>query len=115
MDLCVEDESDQLVTRQSPAGVMDSSFRQQLRERGVGEQTITELLHEEVCDMETFQMLQESHFGKLNEKLTLGQHALLLKIWEDLRVQDHDSGKSRQRTKWPINYYVIEFSWPQSR
>ena len=62
---------------------MDSSFKQILQEKGVGDQAITTLLREEICDMETFMMLKESHFAKLNERLSLGQHALLLKIWEE--------------------------------
>ena len=62
---------------------MDSFFRQHLKEKGVGDQAITALLREEICDMDTFVMLRESHFVKLNERLSLGQHALLLKIWEE--------------------------------
>ena len=67
---------------------MDSSFRQLLKEKGVGDQAITALLREEICDMKTFMMLKESHFTKLNERLSLGQHALLLKIWEEGKAQE---------------------------
>ena len=62
---------------------MDGSFRQLLKDKGVGDQSITALLREEICDMETFVTLRESHFAKLDERLSLGQHALLLKIWEE--------------------------------
>ena len=62
---------------------MDSSFTQMLKDKGVGDQAIATLLREEICDMETFILLKESHFAKLNERLSLGQHALLLKIWEE--------------------------------
>lgn len=54
-----------------------------LKDKGVGDQAIATLLREEICDMETFILLKESHFAKLNERLSLGQHALLLKIWEE--------------------------------
>jgi diaminopimelate epimerase len=33
--------------------------------------------------MMSFVMLRESHFAKLEDRLSLGQHALLLKIWEE--------------------------------
>lgn len=71
-----------LTKKASPLAKMDSSFRQVLQEKGVGDHAIMTLLREEICDMETFVMLRESHFAKLNERLSLGQHALLLKIWE---------------------------------
>ena len=59
-----------MTKKASPLAKMDSSFRQVLQEKGVGDQAITTLLREEICDMETFVMLRESHFAKLNERLS---------------------------------------------
>ena len=71
---------DEFDDKESPLAKMDSSCKK----RGlVIKLYITTLLREEICDMETFMMLRESHFAKLNERLSLGQHALLLKIWEE--------------------------------
>ena len=75
--------ADEFDDKESPLAKIDSSFRQILQEKGVGDQAVMTLLCEETCDMETFMMLRESHFAKLNERLSLGQHALLLKIWEE--------------------------------
>ena len=68
---------DEFDKKDSPLAKMDSSFRQILQEKGVGDQAITTLLRKEICDMKTFMMLRDSHFAKLNERLSLGQHALL--------------------------------------
>ena len=77
--------------KESPEPLMDSSFKHHLKGKGVSDQTITTLLNEEVHDIDTFLLLKESHFAKLGETLSLGQHALLIRIWEDNGCKTQDT------------------------
>ena len=49
---------------------------------GIQENSITVLEEESVLSMGVFLSLREEHFEKLLPKLTAGEHATLLKLWD---------------------------------
>ena len=49
---------------------------------GVSEHTKKILVDQGIVSQPIFSSLREQHFQRLMPKLTLGQHALLLKLWE---------------------------------
>ena len=49
---------------------------------GIGESSITVLEEESVLSINVLLSLREEHFEKLLPKLSVGDHATLLKIWD---------------------------------
>ena len=73
---------------------MDSTLEKFLEDSAVGvtEETKKVLVDEGIVSKSIFSSLREEHFERLLPKLKVGQHALLLKIW------DHSSNwRSRVR------------------
>ena len=60
---------------------MDRKLWNMLKENGISESSLGVLLNEDVATADTFASLEKEHFNKLASKLTVGQHALLLKLW----------------------------------
>ena len=54
-----------------------------LRSAGVSEEALQVLGDEEILTMTIFSSLREEHFERLLPKLKVGQHALLLKLWDE--------------------------------
>ena len=54
-----------------------------LRSAGVSEEALQVLEDEEILTLAIFSSLREEHFERLLPKLKLGQHALLLKLWDE--------------------------------
>ena len=65
---------------------MDSTLTDCLKKGAINEQTIGVLEEEMVRTMETFILLKEEHFERLLPRLKVGQHAQLLKLWEEMQV-----------------------------
>ena len=61
---------------------MESSFEIYLSSAGVCDSTKSVLIDQGVLSRSIFSSLREEHFGELLPKLTLGQHALLMKLWD---------------------------------
>ncbi len=61
---------------------MEPSFRRCLDRAGVNDEAISVLEEELVVSSAIFSSLRDEHFEKLIPKLKVGQHALLLKVWE---------------------------------
>ena len=61
---------------------MDSGFDNFLSTSGVSGSTKTVLIEQGIVNKSVFSSLREEHFEKLLPKLTLGQHALLMKLWD---------------------------------
>ena len=49
---------------------------------GLGEGALSTLQDEAVFSIHVFQRLREEHFERLLPKLTVGEHAILLQLWE---------------------------------
>jgi hypothetical protein len=60
---------------------MDRKLWSLLKESGISDSSCSVLFNEDVSTAETFAWLEKEHLTKLAPKLTLGQHALLLKVW----------------------------------
>ena len=67
---------------------MDSKLKVALSNGGINEDTMEILQEEMVRSVDIFVVLKEEHFEKLLPKLKVGQHAQLLKIWEDYQVMN---------------------------
>ena len=61
-------------------------LKEHLMNIGIDEGTIEILQEEMVMTMDIFIVLKEEHFERLLPKVKVGQHAQLLKLWEDLQV-----------------------------
>ena len=61
---------------------MDPDFRAVLSGAGLGEGALSTLQDEAVFSIHVFQRLREEHFERLLPKLTVGEHAILLQLWE---------------------------------
>ena len=61
---------------------MDVEFRRVLSGVGLGNATLSVLSDEHVSNMDIFLHLREEHFERLLPKLTVGEHATLLQLWE---------------------------------
>ena len=57
------------------AGLYDT-----LKRNGISDATLRVLLEEDVSTPRTFTSREKGHFDKLAQKVTVGQHALLLKV-----------------------------------
>ena len=64
----------------SSLAAMDSGFDNFLSTSGVSGRTKTVLIEQGIVNKSVFSSLREEHFEKLLPKLTLGQHALLMKL-----------------------------------
>ena len=63
---------------------METNFKSYLSKAGLSEAVIAVLEEEVVVTFVIFQSLREEHFERLLPRLKVGQHALLLKIWESM-------------------------------
>ena len=63
---------------------MDGELYTKLKENGVSDSTMNVLLEEDVSTRDTFTSLEREHLRKLALKLTIGQHAVILKVWKIL-------------------------------
>lgn len=61
---------------------MERSFENMLKNEGLTVETLAVLEKEEIVAFNVFKSLREEHFEKLSSKLAIGQHALLLKVWD---------------------------------
>ena len=61
---------------------MDPDFCSFLSGAGLGENALSILADEAVVSMDVFQRLREEHFEKLLPKLAVGDHAILLQLWD---------------------------------
>ena len=59
---------------------MDAALKNTLQ--GITEDTLSVLLDEAVISLSIFHSLREEHFEKLLPQMKVGQHVLLLKIWD---------------------------------
>ena len=59
---------------------MDNSLFKDFISEGVTSETIEALVKEEILTVDIFLSLKEQHFTRLLPSLTVGQHALLLKL-----------------------------------
>ena len=66
---------------------MDLSLKWMLKIEGVTEETLKVLTKEKITSLPIFQSLKKQHFSKLlsTTKIKVGQHALLLSVWERKR------------------------------
>ena len=63
---------------------MEKTMEEHLRSNLITIGTIEVLEGEEVFSFTTFSSLREQHFDMLSKKISIGQHALLMKIWEEV-------------------------------
>ena len=63
---------------------MESNFKSYLSKAGLSEAAIAVLEEEVVITFVIFQSLREEHFERLLPRMKVGQHALLLKMWEGM-------------------------------
>ena len=61
---------------------MDIQFNSYLDTAGVTAETKKVLLEQGIVSKMVFSSLREEHFERLLPSVTLGQHALLLKVWD---------------------------------
>ncbi|CAI8030351.1 hypothetical protein GBAR_LOCUS17213 [Geodia barretti] len=61
---------------------MEPKFRFVLSTCGITDTSITVLEDVNVSSMTVFVSLREEHFEKLLPRLTVGDHAVLLKLWD---------------------------------
>ena len=61
---------------------MDANFRCLLSSSGMTDDSLSVLEEENVLNMKVFVSLREEHFEKLLPKLTVGDHAVLWKLWD---------------------------------
>ena len=61
---------------------METTLSSKLCSAGVTEETLGILQDEGVVSWSVFTSLREEHFGKLLPRLKVGQHAVLLKLWD---------------------------------
>ena len=67
---------------------MEKELREMLLSSGVVSETVNSLEEEKILSVKIFKALREEHFERLLPKLSIGQHALLLKIWGDTTDDD---------------------------
>ena len=70
---------------------MDQKLWSMLKDIGISDSTCSVLFNEDVSTAETFACLEKEHLNTLAPKLTLGQHALLLKVWRSQSGMLQDS------------------------
>ena len=61
---------------------MDASLQSLLKSSGISEDSISVLEEEGVVSLAILTSLREEHFEKLLPNLKVGQHALIMKIWD---------------------------------
>ena len=61
---------------------MDSALKSLLNSAKISEETCVLLEEEGVIFLDVFSSLREEHFERLLPKLKVGQHALLMKLWD---------------------------------
>ena len=83
---------------------METNFKSYLSKAGLSEAAIAVLEEEVVVTFVIFQSLREEHFERLLPRLKVGQHALLLKMWEEV-VLDSDSALTELLGKKCIIYF----------
>ena len=71
---------------------MESKFRSFLMTSGISEAAIKLLEEELVVTSAVFRALREEHFEKLLPKLKVGEHAALLREWENSVMHDTEVG-----------------------
>ena len=64
---------------------MDPWLYDTLKRNGISDSTLSVLLEEDVTTSDTFNSLEREHFDRLAQKLTVGQHAIVLKTWKRQR------------------------------
>ena len=69
---------------------MYPDFRSVLSGVGLGENTLSILAEEAVFSMDVFLHLREEHFEKLLLKLAVGDHAILLQLWDTKGNVSHE-------------------------
>lgn len=62
---------------------MERRFKEQLLSKDINLRTIDVLEEEGIFNRITFETLNDKHFEELGKNLKIGQHALLLKVWEE--------------------------------
>ena len=88
---------------------MEVSFRDFLCKEGIKENTLIVLEEEQINTKEVFCLLQSDHFEKLLTKMTLRQHAKLIKIWKNCSTTlDYIScPKSISLYYYYYSYYIM--------
>ena len=61
---------------------LEAALKTILRSAGISEDTTTVLQEEGVNTLTVFSSLREEHFERLLTKLKVGQHAVLMKLWD---------------------------------
>ena len=64
----------------------DFGLKDFLYKKSINDETIEILEKEMVLSKEIFCVLKEEHFERLLPHVKVGQHALLLKLWEETQV-----------------------------
>ena len=72
---------------------MDVKFLKELEGVNLTEETLDVMMDEMILSKGVFLSLQRDHFMKLLPKLKVGQHAVLLKYWEDERYSKAEQSK----------------------
>ena len=60
---------------------MERNFLSLLHSAGVSSTTLDVLKDEHILTLDIFVSLEEEHFTALSQKIKIGQHALLLRLW----------------------------------
>ena len=63
---------------------MEKDLHSTLSLAGVVTDSLIVLEEERVTTLKVFKSLREEHFARLLPKMSVGQHALLVKTWEDI-------------------------------
>ena len=61
---------------------MDTALKALLASANISEETCSVLEDEGIILLEVFSSLREEHFERLLPKLKVGQHALLMRLWD---------------------------------
>lgn len=66
---------------------MDGNFQLFLRKEGLSSQTMAVLQDEDIISKRVLAFLHEEHLTKLLAKITVGQHAILTTLWQQLVLE----------------------------
>ena len=69
---------------------MEVGLKVKCLEKGLAEETILKLEQEMITTSSIFASLESDHLHQLLPKMKVGQHALLLKLWEKEKSQERE-------------------------
>ena len=86
-------------------------IKKKLLESGLTEESLTILEEEMILDEHIFKSLQREHVYKLLQSMKVGQHALLVKFWEQLTTEAEVKSTSSRVRQCNVEFFYIYYTF----